>query len=102
MRLTPDPTTPFEDVLPKGKPPNKTGAGLAAIISRVVEYDIPGGSKYNEETLKSFADEVMYYLKKAKHLFNNGTPILVLEPGRAIVDECMQLISKIVSKKTTM
>mgnify|MGYP006221845243 CR=1 FL=1 len=44
MRLTPDPTTPFEDVLPKGKPPNKTGAGLAAIISRVVEYDIPGGN----------------------------------------------------------
>ena len=32
-------------------------------------------------------------------MFNNGKPILVLEPGRAIVDECMQLISKIVSKK---
>ena len=49
--------------------------------------------------LKSFANEVMFYLKKSKHLFNNGKPILVLEPGRAIVDECMQLVSKITSKK---
>ena len=75
------------------------GGGFPSSNKLKPEYDIPGGSKYNEETLKSFADEVMYYLKKAKHLFNNGTPILVLEPGRAIVDECMQLISKIVSKK---
>ena len=75
------------------------GGGFPSSNKLKPEYDIPGGSKYNEETLKSFADEVMYYLKKSKHLFNNGTPILVLEPGRAIVDECMQLISKIVSKK---
>ncbi len=41
----------------------------------------------------------MNHLKKAKHLFNKGKPILILEPGRAIVDEAMQLISKVVSKK---
>jgi diaminopimelate decarboxylase len=75
------------------------GGGFPSSNKLKPEYDIPGGSTYNKETLKSFADEVMYYLKKSKHLFNNGKPILILEPGRAIVDECMQLVSKIVSKK---
>jgi len=75
------------------------GGGFPSSNKLKPKYDIPGGSKYNEETLKSFANEVMYYLKKSKHLFDNGKPILVLEPGRAIVDECMQLVSKIVSKK---
>jgi len=75
------------------------GGGFPSSNKLKPEYDIPGGSKYNGETLKSFANEVMFYLKKSKHLFNNGKPILVLEPGRAIVDECMQLVSKITSKK---
>ena len=33
MRLTPEATTPLEDVLPKKKDPSKTAAGLPAIIS---------------------------------------------------------------------
>jgi len=75
------------------------GGGFPSSNKLKPQYDIPGGSKYNENTLKQFSSAVMYYLKKAKHLFNNGKPILMLEPGRAIVDESMQLISKVVSKK---
>jgi diaminopimelate decarboxylase len=75
------------------------GGGFPSSNKLKPEYDIPGGSKYNDETLKSFASVVMRALKKSKHLFNNGKPILVLEPGRAVVDECMQLVSKITSKK---
>ncbi len=75
------------------------GGGFPSSNKLKPQYDIPGGSKYNEETLKHFANEIMYYLKKKKHLFNNEKPILMLEPGRAVVDECMQLISKVVSKK---
>jgi len=75
------------------------GGGFPSSNKLKPQYDIPGGSKYNETTLQQFSSAIMRHLKKAKHLFNNGKPILILEPGRAIVDEAMQLISKVVSKK---
>ena len=75
------------------------GGGFPSSNKLKPQYDIPGGSKYNETTLQQFSSAIMNHLKKAKHLFNKGKPILILEPGRAIVDEAMQLISKVVSKK---
>ena len=75
------------------------GGGFPSSNKLKPQYDIPGGSKYNENTLQQFSSAIMNHLKKAKHLFNKGKPILILEPGRAIVDEAMQLISKVVSKK---
>ncbi len=75
------------------------GGGFPSSNKLKPQYDIPGGSKFNETTLQQFSSAIMRHLKKAKHLFNNGKPILILEPGRAIVDEAMQLISKVVSKK---
>ena len=75
------------------------GGGFPSSNKLKPQYDIPGGSKYNENTLQQFSSAIMNRLKKAKHLFNKGKPILILEPGRAIVDEAMQLISKVVSKK---
>ncbi len=75
------------------------GGGFPSSNKLKPQYDIPGGSKYNETTLQQFSSAIMRHLKKAKHLFNNGKPILILEPGRAVVDEAMQLISKVVSKK---
>ncbi len=75
------------------------GGGFPSSNKLKPQYDIPGGSKFNENTLQQFSSAIMNHLKKAKHLFNKGKPILILEPGRAIVDEAMQLISKVVSKK---
>ena len=75
------------------------GGGFPSSNKLKPQYDIPGGSKYNENTLQQFSSAIMNHLIKAKHLFNKGKPILILEPGRAIVDEAMQLISKVVSKK---
>ena len=40
------------------------GGGFPSSNKLKPQYDIPGGSKYNEETLKHFANEIMYYLKK--------------------------------------
>ncbi len=75
------------------------GGGFPSSNKLKPQYDIPGGSKFNENTLQQFSSAIMNHLIKAKHLFNKGKPILILEPGRAIVDEAMQLISKVVSKK---
>ncbi len=75
------------------------GGGFPSSNKLKPQYDIPGGSKFNENTLQQFSSAIMNHLKKVKHLFNKGKPILILEPGRAIVDEAMQLISKVVSKK---
>lgn len=63
------------------------------------EYDFAGGSVRSGEFWAPYAEEICSRLVKAREAFG-GRPTLVLEPGRAIVDACTQLLCTVVAKKS--
>jgi diaminopimelate decarboxylase len=63
------------------------------------EYDLAGGSLREGDFWSPYAREICSRLGKAKDLFG-GRPTLVLEPGRAVVDACTQLLCSVVATKS--
>ena len=61
-------------------------------------YDVPDGKPLMGNFLKEFAEIILNKVIKNKNLFD-GRPIVMFEPGRAVVDSCMRLFSTVVSSK---
>lgn len=61
-------------------------------------YDMPEGSNRKGDTLFPYAEAILGPLSKATELFG-GRPTLVLEPGRAVVDSAVHLLSTVVATK---
>ncbi len=62
-------------------------------------FDFPGGTNWRGDMLFPYAEAICGRLAKAKDVFG-GSPTLVLEPGRALVDSAVQLLATVVSVKT--
>lgn len=62
------------------------------------DFDLPYGHNDGMKSLSTFADEILSVLSEHLDLFDQR-PVLVLEPGRALVDAAMQLITTVVSSK---
>lgn len=62
------------------------------------EFDVPGGSNRQNDYLFPYAEEICSRVSNARDLFG-GRPTLILEPGRAIVDNAVQLLSTVVATK---
>jgi diaminopimelate decarboxylase len=75
------------------------GGGYPSSNSLRPEYDFPGGSARVGNFWAPYAAEICSRLAKAKDLFD-GHPTLVLEPGRAVVDACTDLLCTVVAKKS--
>jgi diaminopimelate decarboxylase len=75
------------------------GGGYPSSNSLRPEYDFPGGSIRVGDFWAPYAAEICSRLAKAKELFG-GRPTLVLEPGRAVVDACTDLLCTVVAKKS--
>jgi diaminopimelate decarboxylase len=75
------------------------GGGYPSSNSLRPEYDFAGGSVRAGDFWTPYADEICSRLVKARELFG-GRPTLVLEPGRAVVDACTQLLCTVVAKKS--
>lgn len=63
------------------------------------EFDFAGGSVRAGEFWNPYAEEICSRLLKARGLFD-GRPMLMLEPGRAIVDACTELLCSVVARKS--
>jgi diaminopimelate decarboxylase len=74
------------------------GGGFPSRNTLKPEFDLPGGSVRRDNFWFPYADAILSRLEDAKELFG-GRPLLVLEPGRAIVDSCTQLLCTVVAKK---
>lgn len=61
-------------------------------------FDLPPGHNRKSDALFPYAEAVLGPLSKARELFG-GTPTLILEPGRAIVDSAVQLLCTIIATK---
>jgi diaminopimelate decarboxylase len=61
-------------------------------------YDLPDRGNRKGDTLFPYAEAILGPLGKAAELFG-GRPTLMLEPGRAIVDSAVQLLSTVVAVK---
>ena len=75
------------------------GGGYPSANSLRPEYDFPGGSIRVGNFWAPYAGEISSRLAKAKELFG-GRPTLVLEPGRALVDACTDLLCTVVARKS--
>jgi diaminopimelate decarboxylase len=75
------------------------GGGYPSSNSLRPEYDFPGGSIRVGNFWAPYAAEICSRLAKAKELFG-GRPTLVLEPGRAVVDACIDLLCTVIAKKS--
>ena len=74
------------------------GGGFPSMNILKPEFDMPGGSTRSGDYLQSFSDEICSQLIDALELFENK-PVLVLEPGRAIVDASTQILTTVVARK---
>ena len=61
-------------------------------------FDDPNGNALKGTFLTRVAEAILNKVTKAKDLFEER-PVIMLEPGRAVVDSCMQLISTVVATK---
>lgn len=61
-------------------------------------FDAPGGGTPRGNGLAPFAEVILNRICAARELFG-GEPMLVLEPGRALVDESVQLLCTVVATK---
>lgn len=61
-------------------------------------YDAPDGKPLVGNFLTEFAEVILNKVLKNLDLFE-GRPIVIFEPGRAVVDSCMRLFSSVVSSK---
>ncbi len=75
------------------------GGGYPSSNALRPEFDFAGGSVRTGEFWTPYADEILSRLVKAKELFG-GRPTLLLEPGRAVVDACTQLLCTVVARKS--
>ena len=75
------------------------GGGYPSSNTLRPEYDFPGGSIRVGDFWGPYAREIVPRLARAKELFG-GRPMLVLEPGRAVVDACTTLLCTVVAKKS--
>lgn len=75
------------------------GGGYPSSNTLRPEYDFPGGSIRVGDFWAPYAAEICSRLAKTKELFG-GRPTLVLEPGRAVVDACTELLCTVVAKKS--
>ncbi len=74
------------------------GGGFPSSNTLRPEFDFQGGSNRDGNFWFPYAEEICSRLQKARELFG-GRPILVLEPGRAIVDASTQLLCTVVAEK---
>ncbi len=74
------------------------GGGFPSSNRLKPEYDFPGGTNWHDDMYLPYAEAVLSRLAKAKDAFG-GQPMLILEPGRAVVDAAVQLLSTVVSVK---
>jgi diaminopimelate decarboxylase len=75
------------------------GGGYPSSNSLRPEFDLAGGSVRSGDFWTPYAEEILSRLVKAKELFG-GRPTLLLEPGRAVVDACTQLLCTVVARKS--
>lgn len=61
-------------------------------------FDVPGGSGPRANGLAPFAELILNRICAAREAFG-GRPMVVLEPGRALVDEAVQLLCTVVATK---
>lgn len=75
------------------------GGGYPSSNNLRPEYDFAEGSIRVGDFWAPYAEEICSRLVKARELFG-GRPTLILEPGRAVVDACTQLLCTVVAKKS--
>lgn len=75
------------------------GGGFPSRNQLKPEFDMPGGSVRNGEFWLPYAEVLCSRLSKAQDLFDER-PVLIVEPGRAVVDGCTQLLCSVVGKKS--
>ncbi len=63
------------------------------------EFDLEGGSMRAGDFWTPYAEEICSRLAKARELFG-GRPTLILEPGRAVVDACTELLCTVIARKS--
>lgn len=74
------------------------GGGFPSGNTLKPDFDVPGGSHERVGGLEPYATAILNRLSVAREVFG-GRPKLILEPGRALVDDAMQLICTVVGKK---
>ena len=74
------------------------GGGFPSSNRLKPAFDLPQGHNRKTDALFPYAEAILGPLSKARELFG-GTPTLILEPGRAIVDSAVQLLCTIVATK---
>jgi diaminopimelate decarboxylase len=74
------------------------GGGFPSSNRLKPEFDFPGGTNWRDDMYLPYAEAVLSRLTKAGDAFG-GRPTLILEPGRAIVDAAVQLLSSVVAVK---
>jgi len=74
------------------------GGGFPSQNTLKPEFDLLGGSVRTTNFWFPYAEAILTRLEKARELFG-GRPTLVLEPGRAVVDACTQLLCTVAAKK---
>lgn len=75
------------------------GGGFPSRNRLKPEFDMPGGSVRNGDFWRPYAEVICSRMDKARDLFDKH-PVLILEPGRAVVDGCTQLLCSVVGKKS--
>jgi diaminopimelate decarboxylase len=75
------------------------GGGYPSSNTLRPEYDFAGGSIRVGDYWAPYAQEIIPRLARARELFG-GRPVLVLEPGRAVVDACTTLLCTVVARKS--
>ena len=75
------------------------GGGFPSRNHLKPEFDLPGGSVRNGDFWLPYAEVICSRMERARDLFDRR-PTLVLEPGRAVVDGCTQLLCSVVGKKS--
>ena len=74
------------------------GGGYPSQNALKPAFDLPGGSLRTGNFWFPYAEAILGRLERARELFG-GKPTLVLEPGRALVDACTQLLCTVAAKK---
>jgi len=74
------------------------GGGFPSANRLKPMYDVPEANNRKGDILFPYAEAILGPLSKAADLFG-GRPTLILEPGRAIVDSAVQLLSTVVAVK---
>jgi diaminopimelate decarboxylase len=74
------------------------GGGYPSQNTLKPQFDLPGGSARTGSFWFPYAEAILSRLEQARELFG-GKPTLVLEPGRALVDACTQLLCTVTAKK---